>query len=154
MAEEVSRKNIGMEAPVQEAAKADESSAAQDRRLLGSLIRSARRRKGMTAAQLGEALEPSVTESAVTSWERGRTMPTYQAVEQMDKILGVSLNGLMAARERTAAAVPADDASPERADREARLLAFEQMLSMEGLERLIEYAEFLAGRHPRNDSAE
>ena len=154
MAEEAFRKNAGTETPQQEALKADESGAAQDRRLLGSLIRSARRRKGMTAAQLGDALDPSVTESAVTSWERGRTMPTFQAVEQMDALLGVSLNDLMAARERAGAVVPAEDASPERADREARLLAFEQMLSMEGLERLVEYAEFLAGRHPRKDSAE
>lgn len=153
MAEEDSRQIAGgsAEGPVQDAARADESAAFQDRKLLGSLIRSARRRRGLTAAQLGEALDPSVTESAVTSWERGRTMPAYQAVEQMDAILGVSLNDLMAARERAGAALPGEEASPERADRETRLLVFEQMLSMEGLERLVEYAEFLAGRHPRED---
>ena len=153
MAEEVFQKSTGTETPVQETAKAEESIAAQDRKLLGSLIRSARRRKGMTAAQLGEALNPSVTESAVTSWERGRTMPTYQAVEQMDAILGVSLNDLMSARERAGSAMPADEAYWERVDREVRLLVFEQMLSMEGLERLVECAEFLAGRYPREDSA-
>ena len=156
MAEEVSRQyGAGGATPAQEPAKPDESAAAQERKLLGSLIRSARRRKGMTAAQLGDALDPSVTESAVTSWERGRTMPAYQAVEQMDAILGVSLNDLMAAREQVGATMPASrEAASERADHEARLLAFEQMLSMEGLERLVEYAEFLASHHPREDSAE
>lgn len=153
MAEDIpgKRADSGAESPAPDRAGAHGPDTAQDRKLLGSLIRSARRRRGLTAAQLGEALSPSVTESAVTSWERGRTMPAYQAVEQMDAILGVSLNDLMAARERTGAVLPGEGSQPERADREVRLLVFEQMLSMEGLDRLVEYAEFLSERHPRED---
>lgn len=45
------------------------------------------------------------------------------------------------------------DVPPERAAHEARLLGFEQALSMEGLERLVEYAEFLTAHHKREDSA-
>ena len=123
----------------------------QDRKLLGSLIRSARKRRGITAAQLGGALDPSVTESAVTSWERGRTAPSYLAVEQIDGVLGVSLNDLMSAREKSLGSGAL--AYPEREEKEVLLLGYEQMLSMEGLERLVEYAEFLAERHPREDSA-
>ena len=54
---------------------------------LGAHIRDARKAKGMTQAQLGEAV--GMLQSSVSGWESGKVIPGLTHLFQMADVLGV-----------------------------------------------------------------
>ncbi len=56
----------------------------------GEKIAALRKRKGMTQAELGAAL--NVTYQAVSKWERGESYPNFDTVTQLAKLFDVSIN--------------------------------------------------------------
>lgn len=59
---------------------------------IGKQIRHFRKKKNWSAAQLGNMLKPVKTESAVTSWERGRTQPDGDILIQLCVLFGAKIN--------------------------------------------------------------
>ncbi|MBA3620065.1 MAG: helix-turn-helix transcriptional regulator [Acidothermales bacterium] len=55
----------------------------------GDLIREARRRAGLTQAQLAE--RAGTTQSAVARWERGRSAPSFDTVRRLVRACGFDL---------------------------------------------------------------
>lgn len=62
---------------------------------IGELIKSARKKKGMSARELGERLEPKVTFAAVYGWEGAKCMPNADTLLQISKILDVDIKALL-----------------------------------------------------------
>lgn len=58
---------------------------------IGAQVRRYRKEKGWTAAQLGQMIEPQKTESAITSWERGRTQPDGDVLIQLCRLFEVEI---------------------------------------------------------------
>lgn len=58
---------------------------------IGKQIRRYRKDRGWSAGQLGQMVEPKKTESAVTSWERGRTQPDGDILIQLCRIFQVDI---------------------------------------------------------------
>ena len=64
-----------------------------DTQKTGEIIAQHRRRKNMTQMELAE--EMSVSFQAVSSWERGNTMPDISRLPQLCSILGISIDQLL-----------------------------------------------------------
>ena len=60
---------------------------------VGKLIALKRKEKGLTQEQLAEKL--GVTNKAVSKWENGKSMPDLAIIQELCKILGVSLTTLL-----------------------------------------------------------
>lgn len=63
---------------------------------MGEIISTIRREKGMTQKELGDML--SVTDKAVSKWERDIAYPDTQTIPKLAEILGVSIEELMNAK--------------------------------------------------------
>ena len=63
---------------------------------MGELIATLRREKGMTQKELADML--SITDKAVSKWERNVACPDTQAIPKLAEILGVSVEELMQAK--------------------------------------------------------
>ena len=61
-------------------------------KMIGTKIAEARKRKGLTQEELGEKLDLSF--QAVSSWERGETVPDLKNLVRLRDVLGVSLDAL------------------------------------------------------------
>lgn len=120
------------------------------KRIVGSALRRMRQESGITARELGARLDPPVTESAVTSWERGRTTPGWQSRDQIEGVLGDVLEGH---RRHEEIYLVSRDPSPERGAAEKALIAEVPRLSVAGLVKLTEHAQLLELRYP-NDGGE
>ena len=116
--------------------------------VVGDRIRRGRKAAGLTAKELGEKLDPPVTQSGVSSWERGRTTPSAEMRDQLEAILSKHLEEIDKEGPRVVSYVVEFDSSPKRKEAEDKLLRAMRELSVEGIDRLTEYAEFLAQRHP------
>ena len=57
---------------------------------IGKFIAERRKNKKLTQEQLANEL--GVTSKSVSRWENGKTMPDYSILEDLTKILGISLN--------------------------------------------------------------
>ena len=64
-----------------------------DRKTFGSLIAELRKEKGMTQAELAEAM--GVTDKAVSKWERDLSYPDTASLPRLAEIFGVSVDELM-----------------------------------------------------------
>lgn len=60
---------------------------------IGKLIASKRKEKGLTQEQLAEML--GVTNKAVSKWENGRSMPDVAILQELCKILGITVTTLL-----------------------------------------------------------
>lgn len=60
---------------------------------IGKLIAMKRKEKGLTQEQLAETL--GVTNKAVSKWENGRGMPDLALVQELSKILGITVSTLL-----------------------------------------------------------
>lgn len=58
-----------------------------------NLIRELRRQKGMSQKELAEAC--CVHQTAVSQWEKGRTMPDISSLKMLSNVLGVSVEELI-----------------------------------------------------------
>lgn len=58
-----------------------------------NLIRELRRQKGMSQKQLADAC--CVHQTAVSQWEKGRTMPDISSLKMLSSVLGVSVEELL-----------------------------------------------------------
>lgn len=58
---------------------------------IGKQIRRFRNERNLSAGQLGQMVNPKKTESAVTSWERGRTSPDGDILIQLCRIFEVDI---------------------------------------------------------------
>lgn len=59
--------------------------------VIGEKIKSARKSKKISAAALGQMLDPSITPTAVYKWENGQTEPNINHLKQLSAILGLDL---------------------------------------------------------------
>lgn len=59
---------------------------------IGQQIRRFRKEKKWSARELGEMIEPKKTDSAVTSWERGRTQPDGDTLIQLCRLFEVEIS--------------------------------------------------------------
>lgn len=116
--------------------------------VVGERIKRGRKAAGLTAKELGEKLKPPVTQSGISSWERGRTTPSAEMRDQLEAILGKHYDEIDKEGPRVVSFVVEYDASPKRKEAEDKLLGAMKDLSVEGIERLTEYAEFLAQKYP------
>lgn len=116
--------------------------------VVGDRIKRGRKAAGLTAKELGEKLKPPVSQSGISSWERGRTTPTAEMRDQLESILGAHLEAIDEKGQRVVSFVVEYDASPKRKEAEDKLLGAMKELSVEGIDRLTEYAEFLAQKYP------
>ncbi len=60
---------------------------------IGKFIAECRKQKGLTQMQLAEKL--SITDKAISKWERGIAMPDSSIMLQLCEILGISVNELL-----------------------------------------------------------
>ena len=60
---------------------------------VGKLIALKRKEKGLTQEQLAEKL--GITNKAVSKWETGKSMPDLAVIQDLCKILGISLTTLL-----------------------------------------------------------
>ncbi len=58
-----------------------------------SIIRELRRKKGMSQKELADAC--CVHQTAVSQWEKGRTMPDINSIKLLSEVLGVSVETLI-----------------------------------------------------------
>ena len=116
--------------------------------VVGIRIKRGRKAAGLTAKELGEKLNPPMTQSAISSWERGRTTPSAEMRDQVEAILGDSLKHIDLSGPRIEYYVIDLDKSPVRKEAEEILFRTVKELSIEGIEHLTEYAEFLKQKHP------
>ena len=63
---------------------------------MGEIISTLRREKGMTQKELAELL--SITDKAVSKWERDLSCPDVQIIPKVSEILGVSVEELLNAK--------------------------------------------------------
>jgi len=89
----------------------------------GDLIREARKRAGLTQAELAE--RAGTTQSGVARWESNRTLPTLQDVTRLVRLCGLDLE---------VALVPRDDSDTAQAE---RLLALTPQERLERHQRMI-----------------
>ena len=80
-----------------------------DARVFGSFIAALRKEKGMTQAEL--ARELSVTDKAVSRWERGQGFPDIHSLEPLAKALDVSVVELMQSRKSEDGSISRQEAS-------------------------------------------
>lgn len=66
---------------------------------LGKRIKTARVRAGLTQKKVGDTLK--VTDAAVSSWERGDTIPEFDKLNELIKVLKVSAKWLISGRSDT-----------------------------------------------------
>ena len=85
-----------------------------DNRRIGKMIASARKEKGYTQTQLSEKI--NVSFQAVSSWERGETIPDLQNLIELSNALEVSIDALLG---RAVKAEPANTESKEEINIEA-----------------------------------
>ncbi len=116
--------------------------------IVGDQIKRGRKAAGLTAKELGEKLDPPVTQSGISSWERGRTTPAAEMRDQLESILGSHLEGIDKQGPRVVTFVVEYDSDPKRKEAEDKLLMAMKELSVEGIERLTDYAEFLGQKYP------
>lgn len=64
-----------------------------DAKITGKFIADARKRKKMTQAELGDSLH--VTDKAVSKWECGKCLPDSSLLEEISKVLEVSIYELL-----------------------------------------------------------
>lgn len=60
-----------------------------DNEKIGAFIKELRKEQGLTQKELAEAL--SITDRAVSKWERGLNAPDIALLEPLAKLLGVSV---------------------------------------------------------------
>ena len=63
---------------------------------MGEIVSTLRREKGMTQKELADML--SITDKAVSKWERNVACPDTQTIPKLAEILGVSVEELMQAK--------------------------------------------------------
>lgn len=66
---------------------------------IGRFISECRKQKGLTQAQLAEAL--GVSDKSVSRWENGKTMPDLSIYEPLCEILDIQISELLYARKMT-----------------------------------------------------
>ena len=66
---------------------------------IGKFISECRKQKGLTQAQLAEAL--GVSDKSVSRWETGKTMPDLSFYEPLCEILDIQISELLYARKMT-----------------------------------------------------
>lgn len=66
---------------------------------IGRFISECRKQKGLTQAQLAEAL--GVSDKSVSRWENGKTMPDLSFYEPLCEILDIQISELLYARKMT-----------------------------------------------------
>ena len=64
---------------------------------LGKFIKELRQEKKLTQREIGEKL--NITDNSVSKWERGINTPDIYYLAPLSKILGVSINELLMAKE-------------------------------------------------------
>lgn len=67
---------------------------------LGMMIAALRKERGMTQAELAEKM--SVTDKAVSKWERDLSCPDVNSIPQLAELLGVSVDELMQSKIKSA----------------------------------------------------
>lgn len=82
----------------------------------GAIIRSARKGKKISAEKLGLMLDPPVTSSAVTAWERGQNNPSIEVIRQICNVLEIDVRSFYRQEEVELTFVNLDD--PMRKDME------------------------------------
>lgn len=60
---------------------------------IGKFISEERKAKGLTQKELGEAL--GLSDKAVSKWENGRSMPDLAVMDDLCKLLDISINELL-----------------------------------------------------------
>ncbi len=88
----------------------------------GDLIREARRRAGLTQAEL--AIRAATTQSAVARWESGRTAISLDDIRRLVRLCGFELELMLVPRDDSDSAQAtrlADLSGQERMDRHARV---------------------------------
>lgn len=66
---------------------------------IGRFISECRKQKGLTQAQLAEAL--GVSDKSVSRWENGKTMPDLSIYESLCEIFGIQISELLYAQKMT-----------------------------------------------------
>ena len=69
-----------------------------DQEKIGKFIASKRKEKKLTQEEL--ALKLGVTNKAVSKWERGRCLPDLSIIQELCKILGISVSTLLNGEEK------------------------------------------------------
>ncbi len=64
-----------------------------------SIIRDLRKKKGMSQKELADAC--CVHQTAVSQWEKGRTMPDLNSLKMLSEVLGVSVETLIGTEKNT-----------------------------------------------------
>ncbi len=90
-----------------------------DMQKVGERIAALRRKRNMTQAELAEKL--GISYQAVSSWERGATMPDIGKLLELSRALGTSVDALLGGREEEAAAQ--EPAAEEKSDAQAEQAA-------------------------------
>ncbi len=67
---------------------------------MGSFLAELRKEHKLTQAELGEKL--GVTNKTVSRWETGNYMPPVEALEELSKLYGLTINELLSGRKLTA----------------------------------------------------
>lgn len=78
-----------------------------EKRTLGSMIAELRKGKGMTQAELAEAMH--VTDKAVSKWERNLSCPDVSTLPNLAQTLGVSVDEMLRVKAFPETAKPAAD---------------------------------------------
>lgn len=58
---------------------------------LGQKIRNARKSLKMSAGELGQQLDPTVTSTAIYKWEKDKAEPGISHMQQLQEILGINV---------------------------------------------------------------
>lgn len=66
---------------------------------IGKFIAKLRKEKNLTQAQLGEKL--NVSDTAVSKWERGKTLPDISILEELSDILEITVSDLLRGEKNT-----------------------------------------------------
>ena len=67
---------------------------------MGSFLAELRKERRLTQAELGEKL--GVTNKTVSRWETGSYMPPVEALEELSRLYGLTINELLSGRKLTA----------------------------------------------------
>lgn len=62
--------------------------------VVGETIKAARKRKGISASNLGKMLEPNVSATAIYKWENDRTEPNINHLKQLSLLLDIDLGNV------------------------------------------------------------
>lgn len=109
-------------------------------------IGEAREARGWTQTQLAEAL--GTTQQTIQRWESGIVDPKVSQVMEVSKALGITVSFLLGMDEKQ----PEASKPPLLSENEIKLLALYRSMDPDGCIRLMEQAEFLAARHPKNQA--